>query len=297
MSPTSTVGIVGLGLMGGSLARALHALEDRPSILAWSRERADLDAALRAGVIDYVVDDADVVAASAELVVYATPLRATIQLIEQHRGRWAPDAVVTDVASLKGPIIERVRELGVETRFVGGHPLAGGERSGFGSAEADLYVNARVWLMSETGDEASRDRVAQLWTRVGARPSWTSAAVHDERMVWASHLPQLVSNAISLVLERRGLSRRDLGPGGRDMTRLAGSSPDIWMDLLESSGPADARTLEELARELSELAGHLDEGRHHDLERLMHRTRRWIAADEDGSDGSAGPQGSPEDSP
>ena len=144
--PFRTVAIIGLGLMGGSLARMLKALDRPPRVVASSNSASDLERADRAGVIEAGSTDPAAVLAGADLVVYATPLDVTLRLLGDHRGRWSAGAVVTDVASLKAPVEEAMRALGESGRYTGSHPMAGGEGSGFRHASAGLFAGATVWL-------------------------------------------------------------------------------------------------------------------------------------------------------
>ncbi len=272
--PFRTVAIVGLGLIGGSLARALAALERPPRVVATSQTASNLELAERAGVIDAGSTDPAAVLAGADLVVYATPLDVTLRLLAGHRGRWPAGAVVTDVVSLKGPVEDAIAALGESARYVGSHPMAGGEGSGFGHSAADLFAGATVWL---TGRGVGAAALEVLWRAVGARPRWTTAPEHDRLMSWCSHLPQLVSNALARVLEESGHAPSDLGTGGADMVRLAGSSPEMWLPLLARSEAGAA--LRDIARAARELADALDRRDLEAIEDWMRSTRAWRAGD------------------
>lgn len=272
--PFRTVAIVGLGLIGGSLARALAALDRPPRVVAASQTPSSLEMAGRAGVIEAGSTDPEAVLARADLVVYATPLDVTLRLLADHRARWPAEAMVTDVVSLKGPVEEAMVALGESARHTGSHPMAGGEGSGFGHSAADLFAGATVWL---TGTGAGAAAVEALWRAVGARPRWTTAPEHDRLMSWCSHLPQLASNALARVLEESGHAPSDLGTGGADMVRLAGSSPEMWLPLLSRSEAGDA--LRELARAAEELADALGRRDLEAIEDLMTSTRAWRAGD------------------
>lgn len=271
-----SVAIVGLGLIGGSLARSLKALEDPPRVVASSNEPGALDRARTEGVVDGASLDPAEVAGAADLVVYATPLDATLELLGAHRERWRPGAVLTDVVSLKVPLARRVRELGVEDRWVGGHPMAGSERSGYAASRPDLFGGAVVYLVGERAGSRARSVVEDLWSGIGARPEWLDADGHDRRMVWASHLPQLVASALAGALEEAGISHGWLGPGGRDMTRLAGSSPELWRGLYGSAPERrERRALRAIIRELETLEELVGSGDLDRLTRYMERTGRW----------------------
>ena len=271
--PFRTVAIVGLGLIGGSLARALAALDRPPRVVATSQTPSSLELAERAGAIAAGSTDPAAVLAGADLVVYATPLDVTLRLLADHRGGWPAGAVVTDVVSLKGPVEDAMGALGESARYTGSHPMAGGEGSGFGHSAADLFAGATVWL---TGKGAGAAAVEALWLTVGARPRWTTALEHDRLMSWCSHLPQLASNALARVLEESGHAPSDLGTGGADMVRLAGSSPEMWLPLLARSEAGVA--LRDLARAARELADALDRRDLEAIEDWMRSTRSWRAA-------------------
>lgn len=274
MEIPSRVGIVGLGLMGGSLARALGPRAAGPSVMASSLVGEDLVTALSHGVVDEV-GDPETVAASCDLVVYATPLTATLRLLEAHAERWKPGAVITDLVSLKSPVQEQARRLGILARYVGSHPMAGGEGSGYPASRDGLYHDATVWLVRDGASEAAAATVRGLWEAVGGRPVWVGADEHDRRMVRTSHLPQVVANALAAVLGEAGLRRSELGPGGREMTRLAGSSPEMWRPLLRYSGPELAGAVREILPMLETVARLLEDGDVDAVVRLMERTGRW----------------------
>lgn len=269
------VTIVGLGVIGGSLARALHALPDGPVVVGTARDPGDVARAEAAGVLHEVVYDTAKALEGSDLVVYATPLRATLALLEAHRELWDEGAVVTDVVGLKTPVMDTAARLGLSHRFVGGHPMAGTEGRGFEGSRDGLYQDARVWLVP--GDPAGEavGRVDALWRRVGARPLRTDAATHDHAMVWCSQAPQLLSNALAGALDVAGFTPAALGPGGRDMVRLSGSPTEVWGELLAHSGPGAAVALRSVVRGLEALAGLLEAGDTDGVVRFMDRTRQW----------------------
>lgn len=269
------VTIVGLGVIGGSLARALRSDPEGPWVVGTARDPGDVARAEAAGALDEVVHDAARAVEESDLVVYATPLQATLALLEAHRDRWADDAVVTDVVGLKMPVMDHVSRLGLSARFVGGHPVAGTEGQGFDGGRDGLFQDARVWLVP---GGAAQDRVARveaLWRMVGARPLRTDAATHDHAMVWCSQTPQLLANALAGALDVAEFTPAALGPGGRDMVRLAGSPPALWGELLAHSGPAAAGAVRSVARGLDALAHLLEAGDIDGVVRFMDRTRTW----------------------
>jgi prephenate dehydrogenase len=271
------IAVVGLGVMGGSLARALIRRADETAagpdsspeaagetvVTGWASDPADRAAAAAAGVD--VRDGLGDAVAEADLVVLATPLSAlpglAAALSTDLADLVAPHSVITDVASLQAPALEIAGAVGLSDRWVTSHPLAGSERSGFAASRTDLYDAVPVFL-SAGPDSAlhARPAVAELWEAAGAVPEWIDPAVHDERMSLVSHLPQLASTALADAMAGAGLAAAALGPGGRDATRLAGSSPTMWRDLLTHARPTLVAAMRDLARRLGEDASALERG-------------------------------------
>ncbi|MFW6078715.1 MAG: prephenate dehydrogenase [Gemmatimonadota bacterium] len=282
--PFRRVAIVGLGLMGGSLALALRRTPHPPRIAASSLSGRDRERALLEGAVERAAADPAEIVADADLVVYAAPPDATLALLAEHRALWAPDATITDVTSVKRAVVERVRSLGEAGRFVGSHPMTGTHGSGFDAAVAELYDGARVWLSPavEPDDAAgatSRDgpfgRVAALWRAVGAEPATIDAETHDRGVAWSSHLPQLVASALARALADAGTPRDALGPGGRDTTRLAASPPALWAEILRQNADLLAEPLTAVRRAIDEAAAALVAGDADAIAAWMEPGRRW----------------------
>lgn len=242
-----TVAVVGLGLVGGSLARALRAAGhrvvgvDRPQVCR---------KALRARAVDATVSTVEV-AADCDVVVLAAPPRASRALLGRLAGMARPGLVVTDVGSVKGPIVREARRLGLRS-FVGGHPMAGTERQGFAASRADLFRGAAWWIVPAEDERATR-LVRRLVRTVGARPVGIDAEGHDRVVAFLSHAPQMASWALLEAARRDPVARRHLaaaGPGFRDMTRLARSPVALWREILDENRNEVARALAEVARRL-----------------------------------------------
>ena len=275
MTEPRNVLIVGLGLMGGSLAKALKRDPARGvTISAFTAEPAAAERARRDGTIDRALDDPRTAFPSADVIVYATPVAATLDLLEAH----APllrtcRAAVTDVCSVKLAVVTRARGLGLD-RFVGGHPLCGGERSGYDAARADLYDGACVYLVG-AGDPAADETVAATWRSAGADVEPIDAGLHDERMAWVSHLPQVLASGLASTLAREHVAPEQLGPGGRDMVRLAASSPALWVEILRANRHHVAPALRAFTAELHHFEAALAAGDEHALHDLLSRARGW----------------------
>jgi prephenate dehydrogenase len=222
------VAVAGLGLVGGSLARALRRAGyrvigvDRASILRRARAARAITAA---------TTDLGRAAAEADVVVLAAPPAANRALLRRLAG--FDGLVVTDVGSVKSPIVEEARRLGLG-RFVGGHPIAGSERAGFEASRADLF-RGHAWVLVPGADPVAVRTVTRLVRATGARPVRMDAGEHDRVLAYLSHVPQLAAWALMGAAQGDAAARRRLalaGPGFRDMTRLARSPRALWKQIL-----------------------------------------------------------------
>ncbi|CAA9302302.1 MAG: Prephenate dehydrogenase [uncultured Gemmatimonadetes bacterium] len=216
--------VIGLGLIGGSVARDLAARG--VYVLGYDRDPATLAEALRDGGIHEALSDLD---ADADLVVIAVPVSVAAAVLRGLGPRLRAATLITDAGSTKASIVQAAQEAGLVARFVGSHPLAGDHRSGWSASRAGLFVGARVFL-SPTASTApdALDAAHALWRDLGATTEAVDAAEHDRRLASISHLPQALATALASLLSAQAFGRADLGPGARDMTRLAGSSPEMW---------------------------------------------------------------------
>jgi prephenate dehydrogenase len=278
--------VVGLGLMGGSLLRALAELPDRPTLLGVDPDPVRGARSLEGGFLDRYSPPGGALVDEAELVVLACPLGAAVRFLREEGSTLPGSTLVTDVVSLNAPILAGARRVGIADRTVTAHPMCGSERSGSSAQRPDLYRGERVWLSagSEAGP-AVRRRIEGFWAAIGGNPRWVDPEEHDRSMAWVSHLPQLVANALAGALDAQGFGPEDLGPGGRDMTRLARSSPLIWKDLLEHSAPVTGAGLTSISRGLNAVADLLARRETDRIVEFMELTRRWAEGEAATPDG------------
>lgn len=262
MTSVRSAAVVGLGLIGGSVARDL--VERGVRVLGYDRDPATVRDALRDGGIHQALGSELDGTEAVDLVVIAVPVTAAPDVLRQLRVH--PGALVTDVGSTKESIIRAAEDAGLGERFVGSHPLAGDHRSGWNASRTGLFRDARVFLTptSRTAPDAL-EQARALWTALGARTEVMDAAEHDRRMAAISHLPQALATALASLLAREGLGRADLGPGARDMTRLAGSSPEMWAAIAADNARHLSAAVGAMQERLAALRDALDAG---DAERL-----------------------------
>jgi prephenate dehydrogenase len=270
--PFARIGIVGLGLIGGSIARGARRAWPRVSIRGVDRQGV-VDDACRRGAIDgggtAITDLLGV-----DLLVLATPVPDIVAGIHL-AARAGPWAAVTDVGSTKRQILAAAESAGLST-FVGGHPIAGAERGGADEARADLF-EGRPWVLvpGSAVDASIIARVDALVRGLGGFPRRLDAETHDRVMAYVSHVPQLLASALMLVagdaVGDAGLAAS--GRGFADMTRLASSSADVWHGILTSNADFIAEALSAVAAALPATATDLaDTAR---VDRLLAQAGRW----------------------
>jgi len=224
------VAVAGLGLIGGSLARDLAARGVR--VLGHDRDPEAVDAALAEGVVAAPLEKDFGGLEDADALVVAVPVRAAGAVLEAALPRLGSVPLVTDAGSTKRGIAAAAERLGLGDRFVGGHPLAGDHTSGWAASRRGLFEGARVYLCPSANASAAALALArELWTAAGGVVVEMDAGDHDRLLAWTSHLPQVASSALAATLAVQGIARSDLGRGGRDVTRLAGSSAEVWTDI------------------------------------------------------------------
>ena len=298
-----SVVVVGLGAMGGSVVQALR--RRAPEMKVCGIDPSDEAAALAAR--DGVVRARGLAHCTVQgtVVVFAAPLDATVKMVDSEARHWRRAALATDVASLKTPVVAAARraanKIGAWSEpasepvphppFVGAHPMCGSERSGYTAARAELFDGAPVWLCpalppttgaaptpsSSTRSHPFLERAAAFWRLLGGEPRLTSPEAHDRAMSWTSHLPQLAAWALAGTLDEAGFVPSDLGPGGRDATRLAGSSAEMWRPLLDAAAKEDSAALAALEARIAGLRQMLEAGDEEALRKAMRAGREWHA--------------------
>jgi prephenate dehydrogenase len=265
------VAVLGLGLLGGSVALAAKQRGVAARVAGATRRREVLEAALREGAIDEAGDYEEAVR-DADLVVLATPVFAMSEILRRVAPRLREGALVTDVGSVKGRLAEALSGLlprGVS--YVGAHPMAGSHWRGFEYARADLFEGAAC-IVTAGGDPAPRERACAFWRSLGARVVLRDPAVHDSEVAWMSHVPHVLAFAFARALEAAPPDAHELaGSGFRDFTRIAQSDPELWGDILTANRKAIAAPLQSLAEALADLGRVIESGDADAVE-------RWIAA-------------------
>lgn len=254
--------IFGVGLIGGSVALALKQANAVRHVVGVGRSLDNLQAALDLKVIDEAASDIAKAMQDADLVLIATPVAQTPRILEAIIPHLAANTVITDAGSTKSDIAEYVEIAARNTsnpeqflsQFVGGHPIAGAEKSGVSAAKSDLFSNKNVILTRNSKTSTSAiEKVRGMWLSTGAKVTEMTAAEHDQTFAAVSHLPHLLAFALVDDLASRDNAKQLFNfaaSGFRDFTRIAASSPEMWRDISLANQAALLNEIEAFQKEL-----------------------------------------------
>jgi prephenate dehydrogenase len=284
--------IIGVGLIGGSLARALRNAGIVGEIVGCGRSVPNLELAFDLGVIDHCTRDPAIAADGADMIFVSVPLGAVHGVFERIRDSVSDSAIITDAGSVKGSVVaDALSAFGsIPTRFVPGHPIAGTEHSGVGASFPELYHNRRVILtpLPET-DADALEQVRAMWQAAGARVTDMEVAHHDEVLAATSHLPHMLAFGLVDLLSRQqdndAIFRYAAG-GFRDFTRIASSNPEMWRDICIANADALSDMLARFGEEMTDLSESI---RRHDGDYLLEVFSRAKGARDGFVDGLQGP--------
>ena len=251
MNQPDTIAIVGVGLLGGSIAKAVQQRMPQTTVIGIGRDAAVMQNAQELGLLDEYGCDIGLVA-NADIVVVCTPvdrIAIDVRAAVQHTKF---GAVVTDVGSVKGTIVADLADLAADGRFVGSHPMAGSEKSGYQSADADMFVDAKCIVCPTDESPADAvDRVTDFWQRVGAIVTPMSAQAHDKIVAAISHLPHAIAAALAATPGDDALPFAATGFAG--MTRIAKGDADLWTAIFQTNRDALLEAIDSFERNLNDL--------------------------------------------
>jgi prephenate dehydrogenase len=251
------VSLIGVGLLGGSLGQAIKSQRLAEKVVGYVRRELSITECLEVGAVDSATLDLAQAVQGADLIVLCTPIAQMAPLLRQALSSIKPGAVVTDVGSVKLPVVAALEKLcrGVGAHFIGSHPMAGAEKMGVKSAHPGLFKDAVcVVTPTKASDPAALRKVRLLWRRAGCRLMELDPGSHDRLVAQSSHLPHVVAaNLTNLVLRSGRRELADLCANGfRDTTRIASGSPEMWRDIALANhrhlGPALDAFIRNLAR-------------------------------------------------
>lgn len=276
------VTILGPGLLGASLAQAIRARGLASSIRVWAHRAETRVACENAAWCDGVHASAAEAVKGSDLVVLATPVQVIVELLGEIGSEVDPEALVTDVGSTKSLICRTGRSVvRPPARFIGSHPMAGSEKTGWRHADPNLFENRACFITPVEEDEdppeaAARDMLARFWTRLGMDVETVNPELHDEIVAHISHLPHMLASVLCAYLAGRPEEWADFaGQGLKDTTRIAEGSPTLWRSIVEQNREEILRALHGFQEELHALERVLHNREDFRLQRLLERGRDY----------------------
>ena len=275
-----TCGFIGLGLIGGSIARAVRQFYPDSMILAYDVNQEALKLAQKEGVADRTAREIDESFRSCDYIFLCAPVQRNNENLAAVKKHMSEDCILTDVGSVKTGIHKAVRRAGLEDRFIGGHPMAGSERIGYGNSKASLLENAYYILTPSPGvPDDQVEAFRQFVSGLGAIPLVLDCAQHDRVTAAVSHLPHVAaSTLVNLIRESDspdGIMRMVAAGGFKDITRIASSSPVMWQQICLTNRENISCMLEGYIRSLSEFKDAIDRGDADRLYRLFDDARAY----------------------
>jgi cyclohexadieny/prephenate dehydrogenase len=271
--------VLGLGLLGGSVAKAARERGLAKVVVGAARRQAPLDRALAAGLVDEIARPEDAVV-GADFVLLGTPVGSMAAVVDSVVAKLEPGALMTDVGSVKGTVMADLpQRLPASVEFVGSHPMAGSHLRGPDHARSDLFEGACCVVTPTPGQSPEAvARIEAFWRALGAYVTRRDPTVHDEEVAWVSHLPHLLAFAFAGALQAAPTSVGELAGGGfRDFTRIAQSEAELWSEILSLNGKALAGPLSQFSKSLAGLAEVLEKGDEESLERLLSQARNRLS--------------------
>ena len=258
-----TIGFIGLGLIGGSIAKAIRKYHEDYRLLAYDQDRETLAAAVSSNMIDAVCEEHDERFRSCDYIFLCAPVEFNVKYLEYFKDNIGPDTILTDVGSVKGIIHKEVERLGMESRFIGGHPMAGSEKTGFEASSDRLIENA--YYIITPGGEVALERLTdftEMISSLGAIPMVLTSEEHDFITAGVSHLPHIIASAlVNLVnmLDSDQEYMKTIAAGGfRDITRIASSSPIMWEQICVENNQNISNVLDDYIRLLVQIKCFVD---------------------------------------
>ena len=251
--------LIGVGLLGGSVGLAAKKRGVAGCVTGLVRRSESIDECLAIGAVDEATQDLAKAVEGASLVILCTPVGGMKDMANQIKPHLSPEAVVTDVGSVKASVVQGVEP--ILPRFVGSHPLCGSEKTGVAHADADLFEGATCAVTpTEQSDAEAVVKVNEFWDVLGAKVVNLTTEAHDNIVARTSHLPHVVASAlVNAILGKPVAGESDfIGTGFTDTTRLASGSPMMWRDIALTNSEAIQKAINDLQLELSELKNALD---------------------------------------
>lgn len=271
----ATVVVIGLGLIGGSVALELKKKGLAQKVIGISRSSQNRKEALRRKAVDEVFSEAGPCLKEAELIILATPVESILKLLPQIQKWLSPSTLVTDVGSSKSKIVAEARRLKMK-QFVGGHPIAGTEHSGMKAAMLGLF-SGKKWILTPHSPHSSLQKLKSTLKKMGAQVLELKAETHDKIFASVSHVPNLLAYILALTVGRQNAAQKIslAGSSLKGMTRVASSPPEMWRDVCLTNAKEISLSLADIQKEISSLQRLLKTANAKALMSMLEKGRRF----------------------
>lgn len=280
MEETLHIGFIGLGLIGGSIAKAIKRFHPDYRIYAYTRTEATLDAAMSEGVVDVKCTKEDTQFSNCDYIFLCAPVNDNISYLSWLRDKISPQCIVTDVGSVKGEIHKAVHDMGMDRNFIGGHPMAGSEKTGYNNATDFLIENA--YYILTPGGEIDIMRLTafmELVTSLGAIPLVLTYQEHDYITAAVSHLPHIIASTLVNAVHKMDTPEeymKLIAAGGfKDITRIASSSPVMWQQICLENREMISKVLDEYIRLIVQAKCWVDNGDSQEIYDMFSASREY----------------------
>ena len=297
----TTIGFIGLGLIGGSIARGIKRARPDIKIMAYMRTRARLEQAKQDGIVDIILDGIDETLRQCDLIFLCTPVEFNAGYLAQIRPYLKDGALITDVGSTKTNIHEEILRQGLSHCFVGGHPMAGSEKTGYENSTDHLLENAYYIVTPPEGVSSEHTdsplsenakRIIAVAQTIGAIPLVLDYHNHDQIVAAISHLPHLIaSSLVNLVSDNdsTGIMKQVAAGGFKDITRIASSSPEMWEQICMTNSRPIAGLLKSYIGSLTRILHQVEEHNGKEIYNLFDQSRTYRNSISDRAAGSIEP--------
>ena len=267
------IAIIGIGLLGGSVGLAARRAWPDVTVIGYARRQETLDAAVKAGAATLTTDRLEHAVKDVDLICVGTPVTLIAEQVLQVAELCDEETIITDVGSTKASIVARIEKHPHASRkFVGSHPIAGGEKTGPQFAKADLFDNRLVVVTpTEITDPSRLAKIESFWQSLGARVARTLPSQHDEILAATSHLPHLVAAALASIIPDEAIDFA--GPGWKDTTRVAGGCPEMWSAICEENQSALVHQLTRMIDCLEAFRSAVTNNDHQSMKQMLTKAR------------------------
>lgn len=273
-------GFLSLGLIGGSIAMAIRKSVPASRIVAYARRQSTLDMALNMGIIDEGTTEINGIFSDCDMIFLCAPVDINNRFLTQLKPLISDRTILTDVGSVKGSIHAAVNKLGLNSQFIGGHPMAGSEKTGIENADSQMLKNA-YYILTPT-DEVPKnyvDAYYRLANDMGAIPLVLSCEEHDYATAAVSHVPHLAAAALANLVHdndnEKGTMKLIAAGGFKDTTRIAASSPDVWESISMSNNKNIADLLDKYINSLKEISEAVRNGNEGYVHSLFKKSKEY----------------------